>query len=71
MFFFQLLEGVGAISGAEGRKAGSRNGCYQSIVTDPLNSDSVENTATLGPYDEDGQDNDSIFSGVEKACTNF
>ena len=72
-FFFQLLEGVGAISAAEGRKARSRSGNYQDSVTEPLRPDREDNTDAVGRYDEDGQDStssDSIPSAVEKARTN-
>ena len=70
VFFFQLLEGVGAISAAEGRKAGSRSGYYQAAVAEPLRSDGEENPETVG--DEDEQDSsENIFSSVEKARTTF
>jgi hypothetical protein len=69
----QLLEGIGAISATERKKATSRSGNYQDSVTAPL-SRTFDDDA-VGKADEDEQDDVSleldrsgnILSAVEKA----
>jgi hypothetical protein len=69
----QLLEGIGAISAAESKKAMSRSGNYQDSVTAPLSRTFDDNA--VGKDDEDEQDevsleldmSGSILSAVEKA----
>jgi hypothetical protein len=69
----QLLEGIGAISAAESKKATSRSGNYQDSVTTPLSRTSDDDA--VGRDDEDEQDEvsldldrcGSILSAVEKA----
>jgi hypothetical protein len=42
----KLLEGIGAVSSAEGKKAASRAGNYQDAATASLNRDFDNNAAT-------------------------
>ena len=71
--FAQLLEGIGAISTTESKKAMSRSGNYQDLVTAPL-SHMFDNDA-VGRDNENKQDevslkldrSRSILSAVEKA----
>ena len=70
----QLLEGIGAISAADSKKASSRAGNYQDSVTEPVGREHDDNA--VGKYDEDeeggGNVCGSILSGVEKVrCIDF
>jgi len=73
--FAQLLEGIGAISSTESKKAMFRSGNYQDSVTAPLSH--MFNDDAVGRDDEDKQDevslkldrSGSILSAVEKAGT--
>lgn len=71
--YIQLLEGVGAISTAEGKKARSRSGNYQDAILDPLKPSPEVDSDNVGRYDEDGvNDNpNTILSAVEKASGIF
>jgi hypothetical protein len=68
---FQLLEGVGAISAADAKKARSRGVNYQDAVTEPLKTDREDDADTSGRCDEDEREDnhDNILSAVEKAST--
>ncbi|KAI0282918.1 hypothetical protein BC826DRAFT_921206, partial [Russula brevipes] len=69
----KLLEGIGAISTTEYKKAMSRSGNYQDSITTPLSC--VFNDEAVGKDGEDDQDevmleiehSSSILSAVEKA----
>ena len=71
----QLLEGIGAISTTESKKAMSRSRNYQDSVTAPLNR--MFDDDAVGRDNEDEQDevsleldrSRSILSAVEKAGT--
>jgi hypothetical protein len=73
----QLLEGIGAISARESKKAMSRSGNYQDSVTTPL-SQTFDDDA-VARDDEDEQDelvlevdqSSSILSAVEKVGALF
>jgi hypothetical protein len=73
----QLLEGIGAISARESKKAMSRSGNYQDSVTTPL-SQTFDDDA-VAREDEDEQDelvlevdqSSSILSAVEKVGALF
>jgi hypothetical protein len=71
--YIQLLEGVGAISTAEGKKARSRSGNYQDAILDPLKPSPEVDSDNVGRYDEDGVDDNpnTILSAVEKASGIF
>jgi hypothetical protein len=68
----QLLEGIGAISATESRKAMSRSGNYQDSVTAPLGL--AFDDEALGKHNEDEQDEtnpevgrpEHILTAVEK-----
>lgn len=69
----QLLEGIGAISAADSRKAMSRSGNYQDSITAPIGH--ISNNEVIGRDDEDEQDEGNpdphmsgrILAAVEKA----
>lgn len=71
----QLLEGIGAISTTDSKKAMSRSGNYQDSVTAPLGR--AFDDDAVGRDGEDEQDevtleldsSSSILSAVEKAST--
>jgi len=71
----QLLEGIGAISTTDSKKAMSRSGNYQDSVTVPLGR--MFDDDAVGRDNEDEQDevsleldrSGSILSAVEKAGT--
>jgi len=73
--FAQLLEGIGAISSTESKKAMSQSRNYQDLVTAPLSR--MFDDDAVGRDDEDEQDevsleldrSGSILSAVEKAGT--
>jgi hypothetical protein len=64
------LEGIGAISSSDSKKAASQAGNYQDTVMEPVSRE-YENYA-VGKYDgeedEDGVVPCGILSGVEKVC---
>jgi hypothetical protein len=61
--YFQLLEGVGAISTAESKKAMSHG--YQGAITDSLSRDYDDDA--VGRYNDDEDSSSSILSAVGKA----
>lgn len=61
--YSQLLEGVGAISTAESKKAMSHG--YQGAITDPLGRDFDDDA--VGRYNDDEDSSGSILSAVGKA----
>ena len=65
----KLLEGIGAVSSAEGKKAASRAGNYQDAATAPLNRDFDNDAATQDDSEADQARPDqlgSILLSVEK-----
>jgi hypothetical protein len=73
----QLLEGIGAISASESKKAKSRSRNYQDSVTAPLSRTFDDDAVAQG--NEDKQDDlllevdgsSTILSAVEKAGASF
>jgi len=69
----QLLEGIGAISAADSRKAMSWSGNYQDTIIAPIGR--ISNNEVIGRDDEDKQDESNpdpdmsgrILTTVEKA----
>ena len=59
----KLLEGIGAVSSAEGKKAASRAGNYQDAATASLNRDFDNDAATQDDIEADkpGQLSQEVF----------
>jgi hypothetical protein len=73
IFQFELLEGIGAISKAEGKKAAMRSGNYQDNVTTPLarehdndaTGDDEEDESAADP-DTDANVADGVLPAIER-----
>jgi hypothetical protein len=75
----KLLEGIGALSKAEGKKAAARSGNYQDNVTAPLArehdtdamaDDETDGAAAAGDQDNDTDAVDGVLPAIEKVGAN-
>jgi hypothetical protein len=69
---FQLLEGIGAISNTDSKKATSRGSNYQDSATAPV--DHQFDNKAIQQDDEDNEDNedkDGLISAITKVLSSF
>ena len=66
LLIVQLLEGIGAISNAEGKKAAACSGNYQDNVTTPLAHEHDDDATANNEIDEEAEDMD-LDTNVEAA----
>jgi hypothetical protein len=72
----QLLEGIGAISWSDGKKAVARSGNYQDSVTAPVDRVFDDGAAMVDEENEDFEEtismpldpSETIISAVDKVC---
>ena len=72
-FCQQLLEGIGAISKKQAKKASSKSSNYQDSATAPVDRSNDDEAAVQDEPEDDEVDFESnlsfnIFSGVDKVC---
>jgi hypothetical protein len=68
--WFQLLEGIGAISNADSKKAMSRSGNYQDSAVTPVDRQ-FDDDAIQQEGDDDDDDDDGLVSAITKVMSFF